>query len=154
MSAEPHTSAGTALTDLVILTFRLNARFLDAAERMAGTAGLTAARWQVLGGVLDEPRPVSEIARRMGLTRQAVQRVANVLVDEGFAAWAPNPAHRRAKLLRPTRRARDAIGTIATVQHPWANAVGRAVGVRELRRTAESVERLLTALDEHDPVGE
>lgn len=150
--SEPHTSAGSAVTELVVLVFQLNGRLLEAAERMAGTAGLTAARWQVLGGVLDEPRTVSEIARRMGLTRQAVQRIANVLVAEGFADWGPNPAHRRAKLLRPTRRAHDAVRRIGAVQHPWANAVGGAVGVRELRRTAATVRRLLTALGEQDPL--
>src|SRR5690606_8184011 len=118
---EPQTAEGAALTELILLVFRLNGRLLEAADRMAGTAGLTAARWQVLGGVLDEPRPVAEIARRMGLTRQAVQRLANALVDEGFATWTPNPAHRRAKLLEPTPKARSAIRRIAAVQHPWTN---------------------------------
>jgi DNA-binding MarR family transcriptional regulator len=140
--------AGAALTELILLVFELNGRLLDAAERMASAGDLTAARWQVLGGVLDEPRPVAEIARRMGLTRQSVQRLANVLVDEGFATWEPNPRHQRAKLLQPTPQAREAIGRIAELQHPWSSAVGEAVGERDLQRTIATVRRVLAALDD------
>src|SRR5215831_14660618 len=89
--APPQSGGGAALTELILLVFRLNGRLLEAAEAMAAAGGLTAARWQVLGGVLDEPRSVSAVARRMGLTRQSVQRLANVLVAEGFARWEPNP---------------------------------------------------------------
>jgi DNA-binding MarR family transcriptional regulator len=132
--------------------FRLNGRLLEAAERMAEAGGLTAARWQVLGGVLDEPRTVAEIARRMGLTRQSVQRVANVLVGEGFAAWEPNPRHRRAKLLRPTTGARDAVRQVSVLQHPWSSAIGDFVGEAQIRTASRTIERLLTAINEQ-PVG-
>src|SRR5690606_23251823 len=83
--------------------------FLAVAEELARPAGLTAARWQVLGAVLTEPLTVSGIARAMGITRQSVQRIADLLVDQGLAEYRTNPAHRRAKLLAPTAagRARD-----------------------------------------------
>jgi DNA-binding MarR family transcriptional regulator len=144
----PQSDAGAALTELILLVFRLNGRLLEAAERMAAADGLTAARWQVLGGVLDEARTVAEIARRMGLTRQSVQRIANVLVEEGFASWEPNPRHRRAKLLRPTQRARDAIRRISVLQHPWSSAVGDAVGENQLRATVRTIEQLLASINE------
>src|SRR6478735_89435 len=64
------TEAGEVLTDLIIGTFRLNARLLDVAQELAGAGGLTAAWWQVLGGVIDRPRTVAEIGRNMGMTRQ------------------------------------------------------------------------------------
>src|SRR5215467_15877772 len=123
----PQSDAGAALTELILLVFRLNGRLQEAAEELSAAGGLTAARWQVLGGVLDEPRSVADVARRMGLTRQSVQRLANVLVAEGFATWEPNPRHRRAKLLAPTPQARTAIRRVATVTHPWSNAVGDVV---------------------------
>ena len=121
-----------------------------AAPLTTAVAGrLTAARWQVLGGVLDEARPVAEIARRMGLTRQSVQRLANLLVDEGFATWEPNPRHRRAKLLAATPRAYAAIEQIATVQHPWSSEIGDALGERELRRASRTAQRVLDAIQAH-----
>src|SRR5262245_42519437 len=89
--------SGSALT-----VFRLNGQFLLLAEGLARPAGLTAARWQVLGAVLTEPLSVAGIARVMGITRQSVQRNADLLVADGLAEYGPNPAHRRAKLLRPT----------------------------------------------------
>jgi DNA-binding MarR family transcriptional regulator len=83
-------------------TFRLHGLLQDVAQQLAAAGEMTAAWWQVLGGVLDEPRSVAEIARRMGMTRQGVQRVAELLVDRGLAEYRPNPAHRRAKLLACT----------------------------------------------------
>ncbi|MEA2145720.1 MAG: hypothetical protein QOG59_1307 [Solirubrobacteraceae bacterium] len=146
----PQSPAGAALTELILLVFRLNGRLLEAAEGMAAAGGLTAARWQVLGGVLDEPRPVAEIARRMGLTRQSVQRLANVLVEEGFARWEPNPRHRRAKLLASTSEARAAVRRVAARQHPWSNAVGDALGEPTLREATRTIERLLAELSAQD----
>lgn len=92
-------SGGDALTELVLKVFRLNGRFLEVADDITGGGGLTAARWQVLGAVLREPLSVAAAARSMGLTRQSVQRLADVLVDEGLCTYLDNPAHRRAKLL-------------------------------------------------------
>lgn len=147
----PQSDAGAALTSLILLAFRLNGRLLEAAEQMAAGGGLTAARWQVLGGVLDEPRSVSEIGRRMGLTRQSVQRLADALVADGFATWEPNPRHRRAKLLAPTAQAYVAIRQIAIRQHPWSSAIGDAVGERDLRRAARTLEQIMAAMQERPP---
>ena len=84
-------SSGEALNDLVLKVFRLNGRLLDAADRLTEGSGLTAARWQVLGAVLHEPLTVAAAARNMGLARQSVQRLANVLVEEGLCKFLPNP---------------------------------------------------------------
>lgn len=63
--------------------FRLNGFFLHAGERLTSEIGLTTVRWQVLGAVLHEPLTVSAVARDMGLTRQSVQRTADLLVEQG-----------------------------------------------------------------------
>jgi DNA-binding MarR family transcriptional regulator len=57
----------------------------------------------VIGGILDEPRTVADIARRMGMTPQGVQRIADLLVMHELAEYRTNPAHRRAKLLACSR---------------------------------------------------
>jgi site-specific recombinase XerC len=82
---QPQSAAGAALTDVIIETFRLNGRLLEVAQGLAAEGDITAAWWQVLGAVLDEPRTVAEIGRRMGLTRQGVQRIADLLVARGLA---------------------------------------------------------------------
>ena len=89
------------LSDLVLSIFRLNGFLLHAADRLTAGSGLTTARWQVLGAVLHEPLTVAAIARDMGLTRQSVQRTADLLVEEGLCEYSPNPAHRRANCCPP-----------------------------------------------------
>lgn len=137
--------AGDVLTEIVMRTFRLNGQFLAAAEQIAKPAGLTAAWWQVLGAVLDEPKPVAGIARTMGLSRQAVQRIADLLVDRGVAEYQDNPAHRRAKLLAPTETGWDAINALRPAQHDWADRVSATVSAEELRSALHVIDRLIAA---------
>ncbi|WP_163505616.1 MarR family winged helix-turn-helix transcriptional regulator [Fodinicola acaciae] len=139
------TEAGDVVSDLVMRTFRLNGQFLAAAERIARGVGLTAAWWQVLGAVLEKPLTVADIARSMGLSRQAVQRIADLLADRGLAEYLPNPAHRRAKLVRPTEKGWDAIRGLAPDQHAWANQVTESFKVDELRQALDVIERLIEA---------
>ncbi|MEV8229352.1 MarR family winged helix-turn-helix transcriptional regulator [Streptomyces sp. NPDC079167] len=135
------------LSRTAIGVFRLNGRFLSVAEELAGPAGLTAARWQVLGAVLTEPLPVSGIARAMGITRQSVQRIADLLVDRGLAEYVPNPAHRRAKLLRPTEEGRTAVSRIIPAHAEFAARLAGALGEEEFARTVQVLERLSDAMD-------
>ena len=142
------TPGGDALTELVLATFALNGRFLAAAEELARPAGLTAARWQVLGAVLREPRPVSGIARVMGLARQSVQRLADVLVEQGLAEYRENPQHRRAKLLAATDAGLAAVRSIHDPQCVWADGIADGLDPADLAKTLATVEALLARLDD------
>ncbi|MGQ4388957.1 MarR family winged helix-turn-helix transcriptional regulator [Streptomyces sp. SAS_270] len=128
--------------------FRLNGQLLAVSEELARPAGLTAAWWQVLGAVLREPLPVSGIARVMGMTRQGVQRVADLLVREGLAEYLPNPAHRRAKLLTPTEQGRAAIARIGPGHAALADRLAEALGEPAFAETVRVLERLSAVLDE------
>jgi DNA-binding MarR family transcriptional regulator len=143
----PNTEAGALLTDLILTTFRLNARFLEAAQDLAAHGNLTAAWWQVLGGVLDQQRSVAAIGRRMGLTRQAVQRIADLLVDRGLAEYRPNPDHRRAKLLACTEAGYWSIRRISLVAHPWGNRIGGEVGAEALRDALMTMRHLIGIIE-------
>ncbi|MDQ0750136.1 DNA-binding MarR family transcriptional regulator [Streptomyces africanus] len=131
--------------------FRLNGQFLAVAEELARPAGLTAAWWQVLGAVLGEPLPVSGIARAMGITRQSVQRIADLLVDRGLAEYRPNPAHRRAKLLAPTGEGRAAIARINPGHTAFADRLAEAFGEADLAEAVRVLERLSKVLDQVGP---
>jgi DNA-binding MarR family transcriptional regulator len=139
------TESGDVLTDVVMRTFRLYGAFLDAAEVMTKPVGLTAAWWQVLGAVLREPLSVSGIAREMGLARQSVQRIADLLVDKGLAEYLPNPAHARAKLVRPTPEGFAAIERLREAQYEWANRVSAQVSLEDLRTTLATMTALVAA---------
>ncbi|MET7852532.1 MarR family winged helix-turn-helix transcriptional regulator [Streptomyces avermitilis] len=137
-----------------LAVFRLNGQFLGVAEELARPAGLTAAWWQVLGAVLGEPLPVSGIARAMGITRQSVQRVADLLVERGLAEYRTNPAHRRAKLLAPTEEGRAAVARIGPGHAAFAGRLAKALGDAELAEAVRVLERLSNTLDEITPVTE
>ncbi|MFD5399640.1 MarR family winged helix-turn-helix transcriptional regulator [Streptomyces sp. NPDC127097] len=149
-SPEPDGPRAPELLSRTALTvFRLNGQFLSVADGLAGPAGLTAAWWQVLGAVLPEPLPVAGIARVMGITRQSVQRIADLLVARGLAAYRPNPAHRRAKLLAPTEEGRAAVARIAPAHGEFAGRLREQLGGTDgFRRVTAALEELSAALDE------
>ncbi len=145
-------SAPESLSSTALAVFRLNGQFLSVAERLARPAGLTATWWQVLGAVLREPLPVAGVARAMGITRQSVQRVADLLVERGLARYVPNPAHRRAKLLTPTEEGRAAIERIAPGHAEFAARLSEALGGEKgFAEVREALERLSKALDAVGP---
>ncbi|AWK75070.1 MarR family transcriptional regulator [Rhodococcus oxybenzonivorans] len=135
--------SGAALT-----TFRLNGQFLAVAEDLARPAGLTAAWWQVLGAVLNQPLTVAGVAREMGITRQSVQRIADLLVERGLAEYQPNPAHRRAKLITPTPAGRAAVTGIDPAHAAFAARLAEAMGPDKLRDALAAMRRLSAVLDD------
>ena len=84
----------------------------------------------------------------MGITRQSVQRIADLLVARGLAAYEPNPAHRRAKLLTPTPEGRAAITRISPGHAAFAGRLTEALGEEQLAETVRVLERLSAVLDE------
>jgi len=134
-----------------ITTFRLNGQFLAVAEELARPAGLTAAWWQVLGAVLGEPLTVAGIAREMGITRQSVQRIADILADRGLARYLPNPAHRRAQLLTPTDEGRAAIARISPGAAAAAAQLVKVLGRQSLAEAVATLRSLSAALEEAFP---
>ncbi len=135
------------LADAALTSFRLNGQLLAVAEELARPVGLTAAWWQVLGAALGQPQSVSDIARTMGLPRQSVQRIADLLVERGLAAYADNPAHRRAKLVRPTSAGREAVAAINPGHRVRAEALAAEVGAERLAEVLAGMHELSAALD-------
>jgi DNA-binding MarR family transcriptional regulator len=138
------------LSRAALTAFRLNGQFLGLAEQLARPVGLTAARWQVLGAVLREPLTVAGIARAMGITRQSVQRLADLLEAEGLAEYVPNPSHRRAKLLRPTEAGYNAVRAIDPAHAVAARRLAAELGPDELARAVDALTALSGALDAMD----
>jgi DNA-binding MarR family transcriptional regulator len=145
------TPAGDAFTTLLGQVIGLTRRFTTAGEALAKPAGQTLARWLVLETIQNRPATVAQIARSLVLARQGVQRLADLLVRDGLAAYEHNPAHRRAKLLRITPAGRTALRTIQTAQAAWADALGATIGEEELRQGSILLDRLLQAVGSHAP---
>jgi DNA-binding MarR family transcriptional regulator len=132
------------MTAMVVEVFRLNGGLLAAGDRLVADIGLTSARWQVLGAIemSPVPLPVAHVARNMGLSRQAVQRIANELKSEGLVAFEHNPHHARAKLVVLTKKGERAFAAAMERQQPWAEDLAKPVTVKDLK-TAIAVVRAI-----------
>ncbi len=120
------------MTELVLEIFRVNGLLLAVGDRLTRELGLTSARWQVLGALADGPLTAAQIARNMGLKRQSVQRLVDVLSEQGILMFENNPHHRRAKLVRLTEAGRRKYEQISKIQARWVNSVSRDLDVKEL----------------------
>ncbi len=138
------TEQGKALNALIDELFQLNGQLLAEADKLSAPFGLTGARWQVLGALKLEDRPltVAQIARRMGLQRQSVQRLSDILVEQGILAYHSNPDHKRAKLVDLTPKGCEIFNNASTSQTAWANAITDDFSIEELILASEVLHKL------------
>jgi DNA-binding MarR family transcriptional regulator len=122
-------------------TFRLNGALIALGDAVVAPLGLTSARWQVMGAIAEANGglPVSGLARNMGLVRQSVQRLADELTAAGLVTFAPNPHHRRAKLVQLTRRGSELFDEANALWLPIADALLAGMDPGAAERGAEFV---------------
>jgi DNA-binding MarR family transcriptional regulator len=149
MAAVAHARPRDVLTRLILEVFKLNGRLLAAGDRLVRDIGLTSARWQVLGAVAlaPAPQPVANLARTMGLTRQAVQRTTNELVTDGLLSFAPNPHHQTAQLVVLTKKGEAAYDAADARQRPWARALAEGLRDADLSTAQLTLFRLTERLE-------
>ena len=148
------TRTAELLTDLILEIFRINGLLLAAGDNLTKDLGLTA-RWQVMGALADGQLTVSQIARRMGLTRQGVQRLVDVLETERVLELVENPEHKRAKLVRLSEAGREKLTRISEIQKRWAGQVGRGLSPEKMTEAVELLRVLRSRLGkDSDGVGD
>jgi len=89
---------------------------------------------------LEGTRP-SELARRIGISRQAVNQTLVELVELGLVQIAPDPASRRSKLVVLTPLGRTTVGSAQAMFLELEDALAQQIGrarVTELRCALES----------------
>lgn len=122
-------------------------RLVEAGNRLSAPFGLTAARWQVMGVIVQEPATVADVARRLSQTRQNVQRLADDMVRVGLVAYHPNPRHARAKLLAPTAQGADAYRRLMKAQAKWIDALSATMPAEDVKTTRALLAALGSALE-------
>ena len=119
-------------------------RWLDAAARArlhaAGRPQLTRAHSLVFA-YLDEggTRP-AELARRAGVTRQAVAQSVAELSALGLVDLVPDPRHGRAKIVRLTEAGERTRAAARETFAELERELGRRIGVRRVRALREALE--------------
>ncbi|TCU19308.1 MarR family winged helix-turn-helix transcriptional regulator [Rhizobium sullae] len=143
------TTAGIALTDLILDLFRASGQMLAAGDRLVADLGLTSARWQILGTIVaaDRPQPVAWLARDLGAHRQNVQRIVNDLEKEGLVAFTANPHHRRAQLVVLTDKGKQIYDAAMQLQAPWINELAEGLRVEDIETTRSVMSALRAKLE-------
>jgi DNA-binding MarR family transcriptional regulator len=144
------TPPGDVFTDVVTTGLLLGGLLEQAGDALTAPDGQSGARWKVLGIVSKCEMTVAEIARLLRLSRQGVQKVADLLTEEGLTAYLDNPTDRRAKLLALTNRGREILSAIQTRQCRWANHMGEKFESGELVGIKAAIQKLIAVLSDSD----
>lgn len=140
-----HSSKRVLFLDLVLSIFRLNGQLIADGDAMTEKLGLTHARWKVIGAIAlsSAGLTVPGIARVLGQSRQAVQRITDVMEEDGLIEYTNNPKHKRSVLVTLTDQGKDVYNSLREVQDPWAIEATEDVPVEELETALRLVRRLI-----------
>ncbi len=139
-------SSGDEFALLVADVYELAGALRQSGESLAAKEGQTQARWQLLSAVSGDGLPVPAAARRLGVTRQAVQRVANDLVAEGLADFTANPEHRTSPVLGLTSKGRVALAAMNRRARTANRRAADRVGADTVTAVRAGIQEILAAL--------
>lgn len=135
--------------ELIVEVFRLNGQLIATADKLVSKFGLTGARWQVMGALVqaDGREKVPRLAKNMGLTRQSVQQVINEMVGDDLLCFQDNPHHRRSKLVTMSAKGEKAFAAALEIQLPWVKALSRGISKKRLVDAKLVLEALRNRLE-------
>lgn len=141
-----HTHKGQSFTEIVLEIFKANGLLSTEGDRLTKASGLSSARWKVLGAleISKNPLTVSQIARAMGLSRQAVQRLTDVMKKDGLLSYTDNPQHKRASHVVLSDEGKDIYSLISEIQIPWANQNSKDISATDLKTTLTTLRKITT----------
>ena len=144
-----HSPKRMLFLDLVLSIFRLNGLLIAEGDEMTEALGLTSARWKVIGVIAlsNSGLTVPGIARVLGQSRQAVQRITDVMVTNGLLSYQSNPKHKRSVLVVLTEEGKTAYKDLRDVQDPWAIENTEDIPSEELDAGLRLVRRLIQKFD-------
>jgi DNA-binding MarR family transcriptional regulator len=131
--------------------FWINGLLLRTGDQLTQSIGQSSARWQVLGRVGDQPQTVAQIARDMGHARQSVQRVADILAQEGLVVYQQNQGNRRSPLLVLTPHGVEILKTIYALNDEWTRQIMTKLTPEQVDAVADALEEIghILEADEH-----
>ena len=148
-SREPRLLVPIIIADVYELAGQLRER----GEAIAATVGQTQARWQVLSAAsAATPHSVPQIARVLGVTRQNVQRIADLLVAEGLAQYQDNADHRVSPHLVLTAHGRAALARLSKAAAGYHAGIARQLSPEAVLSIHRRLRRLLDIIAEIDPL--
>jgi DNA-binding MarR family transcriptional regulator len=106
--------------------------------------GLRSSQIRMLSLTPADGMRVTDLAHRVGMTKQALGEFANDLERQGLLETVRDPADRRVRILRPTRRGRQAVAAaealIAEVEEEWSVRLGTRKWAQLRRLLAQAAQ--------------
>jgi DNA-binding MarR family transcriptional regulator len=121
----------------------------ELAER--GAPGLRPAHLPVLRRLGPDGARVTDIAREIGVTRQAVAQTVGSLLEDGWVEVVPDPEDGRARLLRYTAWGRERYVEALRVYDELEAAFEARVGAQRAAALRDGLRELRAVADERRP---
>lgn len=116
----------------------------ELARTLPDRSGLRPSQLRLLSLTPADGMRVTDLAERVGMTKQALGEFANDLEERGLLESVRDPADRRVRILRPTQQGRQAVSAgelvITELEAQWRERLGTAKWEQLrslLRETAE-----------------
>ncbi|CAK1745753.1 putative transcription regulator protein [Vibrio crassostreae] len=140
---------GEVFTKIALEIFKVSGLLNAEGDKLTEELGLSSARWKVMGAIekSDDLVTVSQIARIMGQSRQATQRVTDIMVKDGLLTWLDNPNHKKAKLVNMTEKGKEAYALLDKKQEVWADSGAEGIERDELDKALITLKKMATFLD-------
>ena len=139
--------SATLFRQLTRAVFAAQSSVLHYGDRANAASGQSSARWRVMFNIAQGIGSVAEIARETGYARQSVQRLADVLVADGLAAYAPDPEDRRRHIITLTAKGSTLLAEMEADFDRWSERLVRALGEESVIKTIEDLHQLKRVLD-------
>ncbi len=127
--------------------YQLAAAYRRWAEAIASDWGQTQGRWQLLSAASAGDRTVAHLARHLGLTRQSVQRTADLLVSDGLAKFADNSDHRRSPHLRLTHSGTELLDKLGKTADAYHKELAEGLRGADLKTAGIVLGKFLSQLE-------
>ncbi len=119
--------------------FHINGLLMRSGDMITRPLDLSSAKWQILGRIGHGTPTVAKIARDLGLARQSVQRIADVLANEGLAVYNDHPTDRRTKLLELTVKGEHVLEAIYAQYAEWNQYILAHLDPNQLEEIANAL---------------
>ncbi|MGZ5403506.1 MAG: MarR family winged helix-turn-helix transcriptional regulator [Nocardioides sp.] len=97
-------------------------------QTLPDRSGLRPSQLRLLSLTPADGMRVTDLAERVGMTKQALGEFANDLEERGLLESVRDPADRRVRILRPTRQGRQAVAAgelvITELEAQWRDRLG------------------------------
>lgn len=130
---------------------RIHSKIRRLFRQVEEVTGLTTMELAVLATIAESSIALtaSDIGRRLAYPRQVIQRTANELAFRGLSEAHPNPAHKRAPLLRLTRAGFDLKATADAKARQISGTLLGSLDATTCGSLAAELRNVRTVIDTH-----